>query len=363
LQRQPDLYKAMRLDLATGGLVAESDKGLLIYCAFSSRVTDDPTHVIGRGPSGSGKSTLLKKVGQFIPVESKIETMTMTPASVFRTADDYFRHKVFLSGERRYKDDDEARDATAIIRQLLSEHRVSKSMCIDLGDGWQTVNILREGPVAYGETTTKKSIFEEDLNRMFEVWSDDSAEQDRRVIESIFAGYDRDADHGDLKAAMRRQHEFQDWLSKQPVPPVHIPYGNALAQLFRVGNVRVRRAAKQLAAILETLVLLNQHRRELRPDGALVATVFDYVMARQLLMGPFQVSLGLGQNHDKIRKLRVAEPTKFDTNEAKKSFGYSKQGTVNVLNELQKRMVIAVVNWSSRKRPSAVAGASPTLKA
>lgn len=177
---EQDRIAAIRRDIAAVGLVGEDDNGLLTYLAFTSRLLSEPIHVITRGDSGSGKTTLLTKVGSLFPAEVKIQAMTFTNASLFNTDEDYFKHKIFIAGERKHSTDDATKDSGALIRQMLSERRMNRQVSSpdpDTPGKWKSETHEREGPIVYAESTTSKSIFEEDLNRMLQLHVDSSEDQ------------------------------------------------------------------------------------------------------------------------------------------------------------------------------------------
>jgi hypothetical protein len=130
LANDPNLMDTIRRDLAAIGLVGEVENGLLTYLIYTSRLLSDPGAVVTRGKSAGGKSTLLVRVADLFPAEVKIEAMTMTPASLFNTDEDYFCNKVLICGERKHAQDDNTRDANAILRQLLSEKRISRNVSV-----------------------------------------------------------------------------------------------------------------------------------------------------------------------------------------------------------------------------------------
>src|SRR5262249_16960694 len=162
---------------------------------------------------------LVKKVAVLFPAKEIITFMDFSEASLFNDPDkDCFRHKILINGERRHSNTDEARDRTKMIRQLLSEKRIDRRTSVRSGDGWVAKQQEFDGPVAYAETTTSHSIFEEDLNRMLQIYTDDSEEQNRGVMEAVAQRYNgRRDDKGshqpeDVQAVIDKHHEFQKWL-------------------------------------------------------------------------------------------------------------------------------------------------------
>jgi hypothetical protein len=130
LLTKPDLIGIIRRDIAALGMVGESDNAVLTYLIFTSRVLKEPASIIRRGKTGHGKSVLLRKVALLFPAEVKIQAMKMTDAAWFNTPPEFFKHKVFFGGERTHARDEATRDAGALLRQLLSEKRIDRGVCI-----------------------------------------------------------------------------------------------------------------------------------------------------------------------------------------------------------------------------------------
>jgi hypothetical protein len=376
LAREPDLARAVRRDLAAVGLVGEEDNGQLVYLIYLTRLLDDPGAVITRGRSGAGKSTLLKRVAVLVPDAAKVEAMAMTPASWFNTEPDYFRHKLFLAGERKHSTDDATKDAGALLRQLLSEKRINR--CVSIWEpetkSWQTVNVERRGPIAYAESTTAGSIFEEDLNRMLQVYVDESAEQNRRVVKAIGSKYDPNRPGLDVEAVVRRHHEFQQYLQALPTPDVRIPYWEVLCDRLPTSRVESRRVAQQVFTVIEGVVLLNRHRRR-APDGRLLATLNDYALARRLLLGPLHAALGAGKDYKDFLRLRAGvRKDVFTAADVKQALGFDNdmgpsrllRGLVEaglvVLLTVQKGRTPATYRWAGKDGPDPEAMVLPPVE-
>jgi len=355
LMQERDLVAAIRRDIATVGLVGEEDNAMLIYLIYASRLLDEPGAVITRGRSSSGKSTILKRVAALFPPEVKIEAMTMTSASWFNTAEDFFKHKVFLSGERKHSQDNAARDAGALLRQLLSEKRVNRGVSIydQKTKSWTTVMVDREGPIAYVESTTSGSMFEEDLNRMLQLYVDDSEAQNRKVIGAIASKYDPDRPVVDVQAVITRHHEFQRHLQSLPTPRIGIPYHKVLAAKLPAAKAESRRVAQQVFTVIESIVLLHQHCRE-KKNGCLIATLDDYALARRLLLPSLHAALGMGKDFKKVEQLRAAKlKPVFSTPEVKAALGFKNDmGPSRLLKELVEAEILVRVTKQQGQTPA-----------
>jgi energy-coupling factor transporter ATP-binding protein EcfA2 len=374
LAREPDLIAAIRRDLEAVGLVGEQDNGLLTYKIFSSRIQEKPGAVVTRGASGTGKTTLLNKVAVLFPSDCKIEAMNMSPASWFNTSEVHFKHKIFLAGERKHAQDDGSKDAGALLRQLLSERRVNRGVSTfdETTKGWRTEFVEREGPVAYAESTTSGSVFEEDLNRMLQLCVDESEGQTRKVVESIGSEYDPEKAPVDLKFVIDRHHEFQQSLRPYKVL---IPYWKTLAERLPAKKVECRRVAQQVFTVIEAAVLLTQHCRPER-DGCLTATVDDYALARRLLLAPLHASLGVGKDYQNALRLKAkVRKFVFSTPDVKQALGFDNDmGPSRLLKGLveaallvrlteQKGRTPATYKWAGKAGPDLESMVLPSVAA
>jgi hypothetical protein len=318
---------------------------------------EEPISVIARGESGSGKSTLIKRVALLFPPAVKIEAMKMTEAAWFNTGKDHFKHKIFIAGERTHATDANARDAGALLRQLLSEGRINRGVSIwdkDAGE-WHTEWMEREGPIAYADSTTAASIFEEDLNRLIQVYADDSQRQNENVVLAIARKRMPGAKRVDTKAIIDRHHKFQKYLQTLPVCQVIVPYAEVLVGMLPMKKTKVRRAAQQLFSLLDAIVLLDRHNRD-EKDGCLVANFADYALGRELLLAPMHAALGVQGDYKKARALRaeLGRKAMFTTPEVKAAMGFK--------NDMQtSRFLKALVEAEVVERIRGKQGQTPAL--
>jgi hypothetical protein len=329
LAKESDLIEKIEEDIQAVGVVGEKDNAVLTYVVFTSRLLDDPGAIVTRGKTGTGKTTLLSRVARLFPDEVKIELLTMTDASMFNSSDeDHFSHKILICGERKHAQDDTTRDANRMIRQLLSEKRIRRAKSERIGNKWVTVEQERKGPVAYAESTTAGSIFEEDLNRMLQIYLDDSEEQNRAVMLATAGKYDHERPLVNVESVIGRHHAFQNWLEPCRVA---IPYCRKLAEKMPAGKPESRRVIQQVLSVIESLVVLHQHHRD-KDKGALIATLEDYEIARRLLLKSVHMSLGAGKDYKNAErvKAKVRKP-EFTTPEVKEALGYKSDQGVNTL--------------------------------
>lgn len=309
LAREPNLVDAIPRDIALIGLVGEALAALLVYLVYSSRKLRKPLHAIIRGASGSGKDQVQRRPAELMPPEDVIEATSMTPQALYYGGPDWLRNKIILGGERKHEDDDAARDGTAAIRQMKSEGMITKQAVVE----GKTESIVVNGPVSHSETTTKETLFPEDLNRCLQVATDPSQEQTRAVMRASAAG---PPDPATVQAVRDRHHEFQRSLEALPV---EIPFAGELAEVMPTSKIEMRRVFQQVPSLIEVITYVHQHSRTRTAAGGLVATADDYELARLLVLGPLHASVGLGKDHAKCAAFAAKLPEhEFDSAEALK---------------------------------------------
>ena len=347
LKDEPNLMVAILKDLNAIGLVGEDNNGLLTYVAMSSRKLNDPMSVIGRGKTSSGKSYLFDRCAQLMPESEVVSWTTATAASVFRLGEEGLRHKIVIGGERRRVQDDASADATAHIRQMLSEKKITKNV---VGEDKRVQTLRVNGPIAYFETTTVDNVFDEDLNRMIQVWTNETDIQTKRIMMKLASRYSPDAKMLDIAEIQRRHWGFQDELE---IVDVRIPYAEALAKLLPPTRTEMRRAITQVLATIESIVYLNQFSRTVGGGGYLLATYDDYEIARKLLMKPMHHVIGVGKDFDRVKMLFDKLPKEFDTKlaESKHEAG-NRMETNRMIRRMIQYEIVKCVKKGSSHRPA-----------
>lgn len=291
LAEEPKLVQAIQRDIVSMGVVGEQNESLLIYLTGTSRKQENPLRLLKRGPSGSGKTHPITRITKMFPPEDVIEMTSMSAMALYNMEPEALMNKLVVKGERSQRTDESQVDATAAIRQLISENRISRLVSVKIGGHWQSVMIEREGPIAFMETTTSKSVFVEDLNRCLQVYADDSQEQTERIIQAVIEPYLETDTKVDTEAIINRHHEFQRALE---YVDVRIPFVRELAERVPKDKLEVRRMIKQLFACIESIAFLHQFKRERDKEGRLIATLNDYSVARRVLLAPLNEALGCG---------------------------------------------------------------------
>lgn len=176
---QPDLLAQTKADIGKSGVVGEENNRLLMYIVYSYRKAITPLHIICLASSGTGKTHLQEKVGELIPPEDKIEITTLSENAFYYFGQRELKHKLIL-----IEDLDGAENVLYPLRELMSKKRISKTIAIKSKSGeTKTIHLIVEGPVAVSGCTTKESIYEDNANRSFLLYLDESKSQDNAVMD------------------------------------------------------------------------------------------------------------------------------------------------------------------------------------
>jgi predicted transcriptional regulator len=177
LKRKDLLTKTNEL-IGKSGVIGEQTNRLLMYLIFTSRKTNNPLHCISLGSSGVGKTHLQSKVSELIPEEDKIEITVLSANAFYYFNRTELQHKLIL-----IEDLDGALSVLYPLRELQSKKRITKTVVHkDARGNTKTIHLTVEGPVSVSGCTTQESIYEDNSNRSFLLYIDESSEQDIRIM-------------------------------------------------------------------------------------------------------------------------------------------------------------------------------------
>ena len=146
------------------------------------------------------------------------------------------------------------------LREIKSKKRITKTVVIKNTKGeTRTVSLVVEGPVSIAGCTTRESVYEDNANRSFLLYIDESPEQDERVM-----AYQRaeSAGHIDKAAEHALREQFQNMQRiLQPIA-VRNPYAEYLQIPREV--FKPRRTNAHYLAFIEVVTFYHQYQREKR---------------------------------------------------------------------------------------------------
>ncbi len=253
LLKAPKLLDRTNQLIGKSGVVGEEINRLIMYLIFTSRKREQPLHIVSLGSSGTGKTHLQEKIGELIPEEDRVEITSLSENAFYYFGQRELKHKLIL-----IEDLDGVDGALYPLRELQSKKRISKTIAQKNSQGeTKPLHLVVEGPVSVAGCTTKERIYEDNANRSFLIYLDESEDQDNRIMD-----YQRRASAGKLsrndeKEAVRLLRNCQKILQ-----PVHVinPYAEYLHIPKEV--FKPRRTNNHYLQFVEAITFYYQHQRE-----------------------------------------------------------------------------------------------------
>lgn len=277
--QQPDLLQRTNELIGRSGIVGEELNRLIMWLIYTSRKTSKPLHIISMGSSGTGKSHLQEKVGELIPDEDKIEITALTENAFYYFDKAELGHKLIL-----IEDLDGILSALYPLRELQSKQRISKTVTIkDKNGNTKTIHLKVYGPVCIAGCTTKESLYEDNANRCFLIYLDETNEQDDRVMD-----IQRKISAGKINATEQQQAVTLLQNVQRVLQPITVI--NPFAELLQIPKevFKQRRTNAHYLAFIEVITFYKQHEREQKVDEAtgeifIETTIEDIEEANKLM--------------------------------------------------------------------------------
>jgi ABC-type dipeptide/oligopeptide/nickel transport system ATPase component len=277
--QEPGLMERTGELIGESGVIGEIHNRLLMYLIFTSRKTLNPLHIISFGSSGAGKSHLQEKVAELIPTEDKIESTSLTSNALYYFGEYDLEHKLIL-----IEDLDGAEPVLYALRELISKKHITKLVPLKDSKGvTRTLSFTVKGPVTVAGCTTQESVYEDNANRSFLVYIDESKAQDEAVMDyqrKKSAGVIHSEEQNRIKALLQNTQRLL-----QPVS-VRNPYAEQLKlppQVFKP-----RRTNAHYLAFIEAVTFYHQYQREPKADTStgemfIETTITDIEEANKLM--------------------------------------------------------------------------------
>ena len=253
----PDLLERTSKLIGVSGVIGEIDNRLLMYLIFTSRKTQHPLHVVSFGSSGVGKTHLQSRVAELVPPEDRLSLTSLSASAFYYFKRDELRHKLIL-----IEDLDGADDVLYPLRELQTKGRITKSVVLKgIGGEGKTKNLSVEGPVCVAGCTTQESLYEDNANRSFLLYIDESEAQDERIMAYQRRTASGKVNHQDERDAQNLLRNVQRLLS--PVT-VRNPFAEYLVLPKSV--FKPRRTNAHYLQFIEAVTFYHQHQRESKFD-------------------------------------------------------------------------------------------------
>jgi len=251
--KSKDLLSKTNELIGQSGVVGEEINRQVMYLIFTQRKQEQPLHVISLGSSGTGKTHLQEKVGELIPEEERVSITTLSENAFYYFGKQELKNKVIL-----IEDLDGAENALYPLRELQTKKRIVKTIVQKNTKGeTKTVYLVVEGPVCVAGCTTKEHIYEDNANRSFLLYLDESEQQDQKIMD-----YQRQLSAGKIDAY--KQKEVQEFLQnvQRVLKPIRVINPFAEQLVLPKSVFKPRRTNNHYLQFIEAITFYYQYQRE-----------------------------------------------------------------------------------------------------
>ena len=255
--KKGNLLKRTNELIGQSGVIGEETNRLLMYLIFTSRKTNNPLHCISLGSSGVGKTHLQSKVADLIPEADRLEITVLSANAFYYFNRTELRHKLIL-----IEDLDGAETVLYPLRELQSKKRITKTVVHKDKNGTaKTIHLTVEGPVSVAGCTTQESIYEDNSNRSFLLYIDESEEQDKKIMD-----YQRAESAGQLNK--KEQLEAAEELRnvQQLLSPIAVRNPFAAYLELPQSVFKPRRTNSHYLQFIEAITFYKQLQRQSKVD-------------------------------------------------------------------------------------------------
>ncbi len=243
--------------IGQSGMIGETDNRLLMFLIFTSRKREQPLHIVSLGASGTGKTHLQEKIGELIPEEDKIEITTLSENAFYYFGQRELKHKLIL-----IEDLDGADNVLYPLRELQSKRKITKTVSQKNTKGeTKAVTLMVEGPVSVAGCTTKEKIYEDNANRSFLIYLDESPEQDERIMD-----YQRAVSAGQINYVAQTEAVNLLKNAQRLLEPIKVV--NPYAELLQLPKevFKPRRTNTHYLQFIEAVTFYCQRQRQQKVD-------------------------------------------------------------------------------------------------
>ena len=248
-----ELMEATNEMIGKEGMVGEQENRLLMYLIFTSRKMNTPLHIVSLGASGTGKTHLQEKVGELIPEEDTLSVTCLSENSFYYFGRSELKNKLIL-----IEDLDGTENALYPLRELQSKKRISKTIAHKNTKGeTRTIHLVVEGPVSVSGCTTREQIYEDNANRSFLIYLDESAEQTEKIM-----AYQRALSAGSVDTEAEEKAAELLRNTQRILKPVRVI--NPFAEKLIIPNevLKPRRTNNHYLQFIEAVTYYHQYQRK-----------------------------------------------------------------------------------------------------
>jgi DNA primase len=262
------LMERTNADIGRTGMIGEENNRLLMYLVFTSRLREQPLHIISLGASGTGKTYLQEKVSELIPEHHKLEITILSENAFYYFGQKELKNKLVL-----IEDMDGAENVLYPLRELQSKKRISKTIPIkDSKGNLKTITLKVEGPICLAGTTTKEKLYEDNANRSLLIYLDNSNEHKEHIM-----NYQRKLSAG--KVATKQELQLIEFFKDMQTVLKPVKVRNPFAEYLVIPEhvFKPLRTNSHYLAFIETITFYHQYQREIKTTNADGEPVEPYI--------------------------------------------------------------------------------------
>ncbi len=262
--KQENLLKQTNLDIGRSGVIGEEVNRLLMYLCFTSRLREQPLHMISLGASGTGKTYLQEKVAELIPEQDQLEITMLSDNAFYYFKQKELQHKLILIEDMDGLSGNNtgSNGALLALRELMSKKRINKRVVSkDAKGNMQTISLLVEGPICVAGTTTKERVYEDNANRSLLIYRDNSSNHFEKVMD-----YQRRYSAGTVDA--KTENEIKELFKDMQTLFKPVSIRNPFAQELKIPQevFKPLRTNTHYLQFIECVTFYHQFQRELKVD-------------------------------------------------------------------------------------------------
>jgi len=278
LLQSKNLFTKLNELIGKTGVVGEAKNRLIMWTVFTSRLTENPLHIICLGASGTGKTYLQERISELIPKPHKVSFTASTENALYYVGKTDLKNKLIL-----IEDMDGANSVLYVLRELQSKGYVNKLVPMkDSKGNMKTILLEVEGPICLSGTTTKERIYEDNANRCLLIYLDNSDTQQSSIM-----NYQRKSHAGTVNKTEEEQTKelLQDMQLMFRKINVVNPYAEKL--IIPETVFKPLRTNAHYLQFIEAITFVHQYQRPIQKDEQgnpyIETTLADIELANELL--------------------------------------------------------------------------------
>lgn len=250
--KKPNLLQITNELIGNSGVIGEETNRLLMYLIFTSRKSTNPLHCISLGSSGTGKTHLQSKVAELIPEHDIVDMTVLSENAFYYFNRTELQHKLIL-----IEDMDGAENALYPLRELQSKRSITKRVSHkDRNGTTKTIKLTVEGPVCVAGCTTQESIYEDNSNRSFLLYIDESPQQDNVIME-----YQRKLSAGQVNVDAENDAKKRLQNVQMVLKPIRVINPYAMYLSLPLAVFKPRRTNAHYLQFIEAVTFYKQWQR------------------------------------------------------------------------------------------------------